>query len=270
MSEWTCGPECPLAEPLSDLSWADAKCVAWRSLYRYVRYGSECDLDVCELERLARDYRGVGVADHADRLDRAIAARRAAEAAEGEGVSGAIRQAQQETLKHRAQVKTYLAAVCAMLARRGECHDESKLHSPEAEIFAEYTPKLKGSTYGSEAYKRCLAEMRPALEHHYAENRHHPEHFKRYVCNGCFKEYRTMPNHCDICGYSQFQEETDIAQMTLVDLLEMLCDWKAATLRHADGDILRSIEGNQTRFDYSDDLRQIFENTIALFEEAQR
>jgi hypothetical protein len=39
-------------------------------------------------------------------------------------------------------------------------------------------------------------------------------------------------------------------------------DWKAATLRHADGDILKSIEINQKRFGYSDDLKEIFKNTV--------
>ena len=31
-------------------------------------------------------------------------------------------------------------------------------------------------TYGSDEYKACLTEMKPALDHHYAANRHHPEH----------------------------------------------------------------------------------------------
>lgn len=54
--------------------------------------------------------------------------------------------------------------------------------------------------------------------------------------------------------------------MSLLDLVEMLCDWKAATLRHADGDIRRSIEINQKRFGYSDELKQIFLNTLPVIE----
>jgi hypothetical protein len=37
---------------------------------------------------------------------------------------------------------------------------------------------------------------------------------------------------------------------------------KAATLRHKDGDIRRSVEINQKRFGYSDELKRIFLNTI--------
>jgi hypothetical protein len=53
--------------------------------------------------------------------------------------------------------------------------------------------------------------------------------------------------------------------MSLIDLIEMICDWKAATLRHNDGDINKSIELNKDRFGYSDDLAQIFKNTVDKF-----
>jgi hypothetical protein len=54
--------------------------------------------------------------------------------------------------------------------------------------------------------------------------------------------------------------------MSLVQLTEMLCDWKAATLRHKDGDIRRSIEQNQQRFGYSDEVKRILLNTLPLLE----
>jgi hypothetical protein len=57
--------------------------------------------------------------------------------------------------------------------------------------------------------------------------------------------------------------EKGIRGMSLLGLLECLLDWKAATLRHADGDLLRSIEINQKRFGYSDELKQILLNTVA-------
>ena len=99
--------------------------------------------------------------------------------------------------------------------------------------FDEYTPKLKHCTYGSEEYKSFLAGLKPALDIHYKNNRHHPEHF----ANG-------------------------IKDMTLLDLLEMLCDWKASSERHADGNIYRSIEINQSRFGYSDEVKAILKNTV--------
>jgi hypothetical protein len=124
------------------------------------------------------------------------------------------------------------------LIYRAEHHDDSKLEKEEIEYFDEYTPKLKDCTYGSEQYKDFLIKMKPALDHHYANNRHHPEHFK----NG-------------------------IEDMNLIDLLEMLCDWKASSLRHVDGNILKSIDGNRERFNYGKELQTIFENTVKMFEE---
>ncbi|GAA2159282.1 hypothetical protein [Glycomyces lechevalierae] len=43
--------------------------------------------------------------------------------------------------------------------------------------------------------------------------------------------------------------------------IEMLADWKAATERHADGDLARSLEIQKDRFGISDQLAQILENT---------
>jgi hypothetical protein len=80
--------------------------------------------------------------------------------------------------------------------------------------------------------------MKTYLDHHYANNRHHPQHHKRGVND-----------------------------MTLVDVLEMLVDWKAASERHNDGNILKSIEinGRPDRFDLSPQLIQILENTAKTF-----
>jgi hypothetical protein len=143
----------------------------------------------------------------------------------------------QETLDHIRRVQKYLHRVAANLMERARVHDTSKLSEPEASVFAEFTPKLKNSTYGSDEYKQFLAAMKPALDHHYKNNRHHPEHW---------------PN--------------GIQDMSLVDLIEMFCDWKAATERHADGSLLKSIEMNKKRFGYGDELERIFLRTaIELF-----
>jgi hypothetical protein len=41
----------------------------------------------------------------------------------------------------------------------------------------------------------------------------------------------------------------------------MLCDWKAAGERHADGSITKSLEINKKRFGISDQLASILDNT---------
>ena len=137
-----------------------------------------------------------------------------------------------DTLKHIEHVAVWLGQVIENLQARGMKHDLSKLKEPEKAIFDAVTPKLKTLTYGSEEYKAALTEMGEALAHHYAHNSHHPEHY---------------PN--------------GIEDMSLLDLVEMFCDWKAASLRHADGDFGKSLEINRQRFAVSDQLARIFENT---------
>lgn len=169
-----------------------------------------------------------------------------------------------DTKEHISQVREFLLVFQQELAKRALEHDKSKLESPEIELFTEYTPKLKDCTYGSDLYKSYLDGLKPALGHHYSVNSHHPEHYKKNVCIICFKEYKKedTPNRCNVCLNGTFTEESDISQMNLFDIVEMFCDWYAATMRHNDGDIMKSISINQKRFKYSDDLKAIMENTV--------
>lgn len=166
-----------------------------------------------------------------------------------------------DTFQHIRTVQRFLGVVIRDLMDRQEAHDASKLESPEREVFDEYTPKLAGSTYGSDEYKSYLAGMKPALDHHYAANSHHPEHYVGTICNQCGNR---DDEPCS-CGGTR-SSVAGIRGMSLLDVLEMLCDWKAATLRHNDGDIRRSIEINQKRFGYSDELKQILLNTLPIIE----
>jgi hypothetical protein len=138
-----------------------------------------------------------------------------------------------KTIRHIEAVRNHLNACVRELLARAEQHDQSKLQNPEREMFDEYTPLLRQSTYGSDEYKGFLKGMDKALAHHYENNRHHPEHF---------------PN--------------GVKDMNLIDVLEMLCDWKSSTMRHADGDVYKSIEINQKRFGYSDELKTLLRNTV--------
>lgn len=138
-----------------------------------------------------------------------------------------------DTLLHIKRVNELLLQFAKELMDRAVRHDNSKLHEPEKPLFDKMTPHLKTLTYGSEEYKKSLAELKPALDHHYTHNSHHPEFYKD--------------------GINDFD---------LVDLVEMICDWKAASERHEDGNIFRSIQINKERFSMSVQLAKIFENTV--------
>jgi hypothetical protein len=151
---------------------------------------------------------------------------------------------------------------------RQEHHDQTKLRFPEVDIFHEFTPLLRGITYGSKEYKKIMEKMRPAIKHHNENNRHHPEYHEGVIeCLSCgTKYYDQCAAFCNVCCSSLDDLNIKITKkgingMTLIDLIEMICDWIAAGLRHADGDIFKSIKINKERFDISDQLTQILINT---------
>lgn len=144
----------------------------------------------------------------------------------------------QSTLEHIEFVRSLLNKVCDRLIERGQNHDSTKLLPPEIDYFVKYTAILSQLEYGSDAYKKCLEEMKPALDHHYANSRHHSEHY---------------PN--------------GISGMNLIDIVEMTCDWYAGCKRTKNGNILKSIEVNQKRYGMSDDLTSIIRNTVELLDQ---
>lgn len=125
-----------------------------------------------------------------------------------------------ETTKHKLWVLWYVLMACVALIRRAIMHDLSKYSPIEADGFIKMLPRLKVSTYGSEEYHGLLEELKPTLDHHYSNNRHHPEYFGG-----------------------------TIHAMTPIDVIEMLCDWRAAVRRHANGDMAHSLGVNSKRFE---------------------
>lgn len=52
-----------------------------------------------------------------------------------------------------------------------------------------------------------------------------------------------------------------IKAMSMLDLIEMLVDWKAATERHDNGSLDKSLTINKERFGYGDDMDMLLRNT---------
>lgn len=139
----------------------------------------------------------------------------------------------QDTLEHIDKVQKRLAEVSMNLRDRAHAHDLSKLSEPEKSGYDKLTMALKDIVYGSDEYRAALAEAAPVIAHHYAANTHHPEHY-----------------------------ENGIAGMSLLDLIEMVCDWKAASERTKQGSIAQSLAHNKVRFGIDDQLAAILENTV--------
>lgn len=142
-----------------------------------------------------------------------------------------------ETMRHILTLRALLMQCLQELIKRANEHDISKLSDTELKLFTIYTSKLKDVEYGSEEYKQFLQELKPALTNHYDKNSHHPEHY-----------------------------ENGVAGMNLFDLIEMMCDWKASSLRGKNGDLMKSLEIQKSRFNIDGQLYQILLNTVPVIE----
>lgn len=136
------------------------------------------------------------------------------------------------TLKHINEVRANLWQLITELDKRAQEHDASKFQEPERSIYAANLPKLGKTVYGSPEYKALMEESRVAIDHHYSKNRHHAEHW---------------PNGVD--------------DMDLIDIVEMLSDWAAASKRNKNGNIHRSIAVNTERYNLPPMMVKILTNT---------
>lgn len=139
-----------------------------------------------------------------------------------------------DTQDHIHKVYTLMCNAAEELVNRGNVHDASKLKNPEKEYFDKYTPRLATLEFGTPEYTQNIQDLKPALEHHYKNNSHHPQHY-----------------------------ENGINGMNLFDIVEMFFDWKASGERgkKGTGNIYKSIEINSQRFGISKQLKQILINT---------
>lgn len=133
------------------------------------------------------------------------------------------------TTKHKLQVMRFMLRVCFRILKRAWVHDFSKYSRHEAPYFAA-AADTKNIKYDSPEYKESLKQLEVALAHHYERNSHHPQH-----------------------------HENGIKDMHPLDIVEMLCDWKASTLRYKGGDIKESVRLNKARFGYSEEEAKNFE-----------
>ena len=141
--------------------------------------------------------------------------------------------------QHKFYVLVFILVFAFKLIWRGIIHDLSKLRDDERKDFIvlaniDFTKSIK---YGSDEYKAILKEHRGALDLHYKRNSHHKEHH----ANG-------------------------VSQMSIYDLIEMVCDWKAAGIRNKGGNLRQSFSVNRERYKISDELFHILERTFLNIE----
>lgn len=135
---------------------------------------------------------------------------------------------------HIERVRSRLRTVINLLDERMINHDKSKLKDPELSLWKQMDeePRYK---YGTREYDDKIQRYKHLFELHYSNpnNRHHPEHF--------------------INGINDF---------TLIDLIEMVCDWTAYKDNMRISEAIEMIEKQTERFGYSEEIRNVLTNTI--------
>lgn len=139
-----------------------------------------------------------------------------------------------DTLMHIRRVNELVNQSAINLINRAINHDYTKLQEPEKSGFDMLTPEFRKIPYGSPEYYERInhPDIKFAIEHHHKVHSHHTEHHKH-----------------------------GIEDMTLMDMIEMLCDWKAATERNPTGVFSEHLAINIKRFNVPDSLARVLRRT---------
>lgn len=142
-----------------------------------------------------------------------------------------VKQTISYTEGHIHNVQKLLNKFADVLKQKGETHDQSKLEEPEVYGWAamDLEPHYE---YGSYEYYDKLRRFSEVFNHHYKVNSHHPEHFVN-------PEY----------------------EMTLIDMVEMLCDWFAYKQDVSINEGIKLIKEQCDRFKFSDTIKSLLINT---------
>lgn len=136
---------------------------------------------------------------------------------------------------HISRVRRHIDTFIQLLIRRAENHDKSKLEEPELSWWKEMDKEPR-YPYGSEEYKQKIKRWNKVFKHHYQYNRHHPEHY-----------------------------EYGVSEMTLIDIVEMMCDWLGYKDTTTVTEALKVCDEQMARYDISEELRQIIFNTLLRY-----
>lgn len=136
---------------------------------------------------------------------------------------------------HISRVRRHINTFIQLLIRRAENHDKSKLEESELSWWKEMDKEPR-YPYGSEEYKQKIKRWNKVFKHHYQYNRHHPEHY-----------------------------EYGVSEMTLIDIVEMMCDWLGYKDTTTVTEALKVCDEQMARYDISEELRQIIFNTLLRY-----
>ena len=129
-------------------------------------------------------------------------------------------------LQHTAHLRATLGRIVALIQHRAETHDLSKLNTDEFEGFARINRVAREQKFGSPEYAASMEQERPTIDLHFIRNRHHAE--RPTLMGKAAETERGLPDD------ATYFYAVAAAQMTWLDIVEMVCDWRAAQLGYGD------------------------------------
>jgi hypothetical protein len=138
-----------------------------------------------------------------------------------------------DLIMHKIEVSENLKEVESELNRRGIVHDKSKFLPIEHDAFVKTRPDFKKANYGTPEYQKCIEAIQPSIDHHYSNNRHHVAY-----------------------------HENGFSDMNLIDILEMLADWKAANRRSPDLNFEDSLPSCYKKYNIPENMQKHIEKTL--------
>ncbi len=118
--------------------------------------------------------------------------------------------------RHRDYVRAALARIVDDLNQRAIVHDASKMLDDEFAGFSRINAAARVHKFGSPEYKEGMTAERPTINLHFSRNSHHPER-PRLIAGE-----ETEPDDF------QYWKKKVAADMTFLDVIEMVCDWHGA------------------------------------------
>ena len=139
-------------------------------------------------------------------------------------------------LDHKKKVKDRMLFLAKEIIKRAEEHDDSKLKPPEINWLIEMDKEPKVE-YGTPEYFEKIKRWDKFFKHHYKNNSHHPAHYN----------------------------EQGVYGMTIVDLVEMMCDVISYIKELHVYQASKIIKEQKERFDIDEGIAQILINTLNYY-----
>lgn len=142
-------------------------------------------------------------------------------------------------MRHREELTDGIESLVQDLRQRARKHDRSKIRLGEFEGFSQINGSAREHPYGSDGYREALKSQRGpdgCLTLHFSRNSHHPEYYD------------------------------NPANMTFMDIIEMVIDWNAAVKTYGTNTLSDSLEVQRERLQLPETHWWLIEQVVSYLE----